>query len=50
MLLTNLSNTALLTTPLSTILLSLRKSTGTVFNLSRSNLSTSNFKIAKSAF
>ena len=44
---TNLSYTVFLTAPLLTALLNLLKSTGTVFNLSTSILSTSVFKLAK---
>ena len=47
---TNLSYTLFLTTLLSTTLLSLNKSKGTVFNLSISILSTIDFKLAKSHF
>ena len=48
-LVTNFSYTLFLTT-LFTTLLSLHKSTGTVFNLSISNSSTSDFKLTKSTF
>ena len=48
-LVTNLSYTVFLTS-LSTTLLRLNKSKGTVFNLSISILSTSAFKLAKSDF
>ena len=47
---TNLSHTVFLTKLLFTTLLNLLKSTGTVFNLVTSILSTSAFKLAKSDF
>ena len=47
---TNLSYTIFFTTSLLTTLLSLLKSTGTVFHLSTSILSISAFKLAKSDF
>ena len=49
-LVTNFSYTLFLTTSLFTTLLSLHKSTGTVFNLSISNSSTFDFKLTKSAY
>ena len=49
-LVTNLMYTVFSTAPLFTTLLSLYKSTGTVFNLSISNSSTPNFELAKSVF
>ena len=49
-LVTNLSYRVFLTTSLSTTLLSLLKSGGTVFSLSMSILSTSAFKLSKSDF
>ena len=49
-LVTNLSYTVFLTTSFFTTLLNLLKSTGTVTNLSMSNLSTSVFKPAKFVF
>ena len=49
-LVTNLSYTVLLIKSLPAILLSLLKSTGVVFSLSKSILSTSAFKPAKSDF
>ena len=49
-LLTTLSYTVVLTTSLFTTLLSLLKSTGSVFDLSISNSSTSGFKLAKPVF
>ena len=47
---TNLSYAVFLTTSFFTTLLSLLKSTGTVANLSTSNLSASLFKLAKFVF
>ena len=49
-LVTNLMYTVFSTAPLFTTLLSLYKSTGTVFNLSISNSSTPNFAPVKSVF
>ena len=48
--LTNSSNTLFLKTSLSTTSLTLLKSIGTAFNLSTSNSSAIDFKLAKSVF